>query len=253
MPSVSLYTALPSITSPSASKGRDFRCTLYADDFSLSYASFRFDVAERHIQLALGRVTHWADSHGFKFSPTKTVAMLFSRSRGEFKDPDLFLYDRKLLVVEMTRFLGLILDKRLTWLPHLQDLKAVCQRRMSLLRFLSHVSWGADRTILFCLYHSFILSKLDYGSQVYASATSPRLRTLDSVHHGGIRLATGAFRSCPIPSLLVDAGVLPLDLHRQTQIARLRWNLTMVMCRRARRMDLFSFLLVAFSQSFAGL
>ena len=25
---------------------RDFRCTLYADDFSLSYASFRLDVAE---------------------------------------------------------------------------------------------------------------------------------------------------------------------------------------------------------------
>ena len=57
---------------------RDFRCTLYADDFSLSYASFRLEVAERHIQLALGRVTRWADSHGFKFSPTKTVALLFS-------------------------------------------------------------------------------------------------------------------------------------------------------------------------------
>ena len=90
---------------------------------------------------------------------------------------------------------------------------------MSLLRFLSHVSWGADRTILLRLYHSFVhfvLSKLDYGFQVYASVTSPRLHTLDSVHHGGIRLATGTFRSCPIPSLLVNAGVLPLDLHRQT-------------------------------------
>ncbi len=85
---------------------------------------------------------------------------------------------------------------------------------MSLLRFLSHVSWGADRTILLRLYCSFILSKLDYGSEVYTSATSPRLRTLDSVHHGEIR-------PCPIPSLLVDAGMLPLDLHRQNQMARL--------------------------------
>lgn len=147
--------------------------------------------------------------------------MLFSRGRSEFEDPDLYLYGRRLPVVETTRFLGLVLDRRLTWLPHLQDLKAVCQRRMSLLRFLSHVSWGADRTILLRLYHSFILSKLDYGSQIYASTTSPRLCTLDPVHHGGIRLATGAFRSRPIPSLLVDAGVLPLDLHRQTQMARL--------------------------------
>ena len=35
---------------------RDFRCTLYADDFSLSYASSCLDVVKRHIQLALGRV-----------------------------------------------------------------------------------------------------------------------------------------------------------------------------------------------------
>ena len=160
--------------------------------------------------MALDRVTRWADSYGIKFSPTKTVALLFSRSRSEFRDPDLYLYGRRLPVIESTRFLGLILDRRLIWLPLLRDLKTVCQRRMSQLRFLSHVSWGVDRTILLRLYHSFLLSKLDYGSQVLASATSTRLRTLDSVHHGGIRLATEGFRSCPIPSLLVDAGVLPL-------------------------------------------
>ena len=83
---------------------QDFRCTLYADDFSLSYASSRLDVAKRHIQLPLGR----ADSYGFKYSPTKTVAMLFSQSRSEFRDPDLCLYSRRLPVVETTRFLGLI-------------------------------------------------------------------------------------------------------------------------------------------------
>ena len=146
---------------------RDLRCTLYADDFSLFCASSRLDVAERHIQLAFGWVTHWADSHGLKFFHTNTVAMLFSRSRGEFRDPDLYLYDRRLPVVETTLVLGLMLDGRLTWLPIMRDLKTICQRRMSLLRFLSHVSWGADRTILLRLYHSFILSKLDYGSQVY--------------------------------------------------------------------------------------
>ena len=145
---------------------RNFRCTLYADDFSFSYASSRLDVAERHIQLALGRVTCWADSHGFKFSPTKTVVMLFSWSRGEFRVPGLFLYSRRLPVVETTRFLDLIFDRRLTWLPHHRDLKAVCQRRMSLLRLPSHVFLVADRTILLRLFHSFIVSKLDYGSQI---------------------------------------------------------------------------------------
>ncbi|MPC84245.1 hypothetical protein E2C01_078975 [Portunus trituberculatus] len=47
-----------------------------------------------------------------------------------------------------------------------------------------------------------------------------RLRTLDPVHHAGVRFATGAFRLSPIPSLLVDAGFWPLDLRRQSSMLR---------------------------------
>lgn len=70
------------------------------------------------------------------------------------------------------------------------------------------------------MHRTLILSKLEYGCEVYSSATEARLRMLDSVHHAGVRLATGAFRSSPIPSLLVDAGVLPLDLRRQSLLLR---------------------------------
>ena len=35
----------------------DIHCSFYVDDFSISYASSRLHVAERHIQLALNRVT----------------------------------------------------------------------------------------------------------------------------------------------------------------------------------------------------
>ena len=59
-----------------------------------------------------------------------------------------------------------------------------------------------------------------YGCEVYSSATPSRLRMLDSVHHAGIRLATGAFKTSPVPSLLIDAGEMPLDLHRQKVILR---------------------------------
>ena len=57
----------------------DINCTLYVDDFSIFYSSHHLDVAERHIQLILGRITHWAESHGFQFSLTKTVTMHFTQ------------------------------------------------------------------------------------------------------------------------------------------------------------------------------
>ena len=75
-------------------------------------------------------------------------------------------------------------------------------------------------TLLLLLHRTLILPKLEYGCEVYSSATEAHLRVLDSVYHAGIRLATGAFRSSPIPSLLVDAGLLPLDVRRQSSLLR---------------------------------
>ena len=194
--------------------------TLFVDDLSLSFAASKMSAAERKLQITINRVIKWGEQHGFKFSFSKSVVMHFCRLRGVHPDPDLYIHDQRISCVEQTRFLGLIFDNRLSWVPHLKDLKNRCMKALDILRVLSHVSWGADRNQLLHLYKSLVLSKLAYGCEIYSSATKARLSILDPVHHAGIRLATGAFRSSPIPSLLVDAGELPLDLHRQSLIIR---------------------------------
>ena len=195
-------------------------CTLYVDDLSISFAASRMAIAERKIQLAINQITHWANRKGFKFSTSKTVVVHFCRIRGVHPDPDLSLYDQRIPCVSETRFLGLIFDNRLTWAPHLKNLKMKCIDAMKILKILSHTNWGADRVTLLKLYRTLILSKLNYGCEIYSSASPNMLKVLDSVHHLCIRLATGAFKSSPIPSLLVDAGEMPLTLHRKSALVR---------------------------------
>lgn len=139
--------------------------------------------------------------------------------RGSIREPDLYMYSRRLSTAEVKLFLSVIFDHRLIWLPHLRDFKAAYTKQLSFLRVLSHLSLIADRTHLH-MYLSLIMSKLEYGCQLYYSAPTPRLLILDSIYHAEIRLATGAFQSCPIPILKVVAGVLPLDLHNQILVAR---------------------------------
>ena len=62
------------------------------------------------------------------------------------------------------------------------------------LRVLLHSSWGADRVTMRKLHHPILLSKNLYGCEVYSS-TSSRLKILDSVHHCGVCLSSGAFKS----------------------------------------------------------
>ena len=91
---------------------------------------------------------------------------------------------------------------------------------VDLLKVLSCTKWGADRKHLLQLHRALVVSKLSYGSEVYSSATKPRLDCLNSVHNAGVRLSIGAFKSSPITSLLVDAREIPLELIRQSNLIK---------------------------------
>lgn len=87
---------------------------------------------------------------------------------------------------------------------------------MNILKILSHTTWGSDRKCLMDLYKSLIRTRLDYGAVIYQSATPSTLKTLDPVHHLGIRLATGAFRTSPVESLYVEANEWSLHFQRSS-------------------------------------
>ena len=63
--------------------------------------------------------------------------------------------------------------------------------------------WGADKTTLVHLYRSLVRSKLDYGCIIYGSARTSYSKALDAVHHQGLWLCLGAFRTSPTDSLYV--------------------------------------------------
>ena len=83
------------------------------------------------------------------------------------------------------------------------------------MKVLSHTNWGADCTVLLQLYRYLIRSKLDYGSILYGSARKSYLMELDAVHHQGLRLALGAFRTSSVESLYVEAEEPLLYLRRK--------------------------------------
>jgi len=189
-------------------------CTLYVDDFALYGISANLPSLVRRMQLALNRVVKWSENNGFTFSEEKTVVMRFSKIRNILPEPELTMYGRTLDVVNQCKFLGLTLDNKLTYIPHIKRLKQNCTRTLNVMKSLSGTEWGADREPLLMIYRSLIRSKLDYASQIYSSATKTALKMLDSVHHAGIRLSIGAFRSSPVESLYVESTEPSLYLRR---------------------------------------
>ena len=113
------------------------------------------------------------------------------------------------------KFLGVIFDRKLSFISHIKHLKEKCTKALNLLRVIAHTTWGADQQTLLHLYRALIRSKLDYGCIVYGSARISYLRMLDPVQNHALRLCLGAFRTSPSSSLCILANEPPLHLRRQ--------------------------------------
>ena len=105
-------------------------------------------------------------------------------------------------VVTETKFLGVVFDHKLTFIPHIKYLKLKCQKALNLLRVVS----------------ALIRSKIDYGCMVYGSARQSDLQMLEPIQNQALRICLNAFRSSPKESLHVEANEQPLHIREIRRI-----------------------------------
>ncbi|CAF4948803.1 unnamed protein product, partial [Rotaria socialis] len=78
------------------------------------------------------------------------------------------------------KVLGMTLDApKLTWKPHIDRIKTESINRLQTLKAVTGTTWGADRKMLKMMFKSFVLSKINYGSILYDSASETNLKSLD--------------------------------------------------------------------------
>jgi hypothetical protein len=149
--------------------------------------------------------------NGFKLSSSKTVGMHFCNKRELHPDPEFRLYNSPIKIVPEAKFLDLLFDSKLTFLPHIKNKSLTV---LNILKFVSSTDWVADSTVLLNLYRSLIRSILDYGCIVYGSARPSYIKLFHAVHHQGLRLSLGAFRTSPVEILYVEAKEHSLENRR---------------------------------------
>lgn len=198
---------------------------LYADDLLIYVRTSNLKYAEHKLQTALNKLHEWASNNGLNFTPDKTVCINFNRlTKPVINNPVLKLNNIILEFKSEKRFLGLKYDHKLSWKGHISDIKAKCNLKLNLMKVISKQNWGADRNSLLKIYKTTVLSVLDFGCQIYNSASNSLLKKLDPIHHLGIRLSSGAYHSSPVLSICSEAGELPLKFRRKLLCLNLTLN-----------------------------
>ena len=190
--------------------------SLFVDDFAVYIEGKHLKHLERSMQLCINKIQKWVAENGFKFSISKTTCVHFHKQR-IYTEPTLHLDGQAIPVKDEVKYLGLVFDKKLDFKPHILYLKKKCQKALNILRVVGHTDWGADKSTLLKIYRTLVRSKLDYGCAVYGSTKHYILKSLDPIHHQGLRIALGAFRTSPVQSLYAEAGE-PSLRHRRLKL-----------------------------------
>jgi hypothetical protein len=140
--------------------------------------------------------------------------MRFCSKRTPHPEPSLRLCNTEIPEVNETKFVGIIFNSKLTFKPHIANLKKVHESHEPA-SVVAHTDWGVDSTTLFRLYRYVVRSKLDYGCVVDGSARASCLESFGRVQNAALRICLRTFQTTPVSRLHVEANELPLRLRNQ--------------------------------------
>ena len=149
-----------------------------------------------------------------KLSHTKTVTAAFHLHNREAKrELKVCNIGKTLPFCPVPTYLGVKLDRSLTYRTHLEALRKKLCTRVSLLRRLVGTGWGPSAKTLRTAALSLVHSTAEYCAPVWCR--SVHIRLIDSVLNDALRIVTGCLRPTPSVYLPVLSGIQPAELLRQ--------------------------------------
>ena len=131
----------------------------------------------------------WLDEWRIKSSKTKSVHITFTTRKGNWSTVN--LYDRSLPSVNEVKYLGMYLDKKLTWTKHFKRKKTMDLKRRK-------TYWLVGRKSQLSLYNKLIIYKAiiklvwTYGIQLWGAACNSKLDIIQRFQSESLRLMLDA-------------------------------------------------------------
>ena len=215
-PFSSLFSLMTFVTScPLTSSPR----ALHADDLALWTKAEQVTTSGFRMQEAMNLMSDRAKEWLVMINRTKTEATCFSLSskREEFI---LQINEQEIHQQDTPTYLGVKLNRKLTWCPHISTMHSKGLRKMALMKKLAGTKWGANMKILTQVYTATVRPHMEYASSAWSSAAKTNLDQLTKTQNAGLRIITGGIETIPISELGRTAGVLSLGERREDKLVR---------------------------------
>ena len=196
----------------------------YADDACLITTGRTIGTTLLMMQRAIDRAVKWGKNKGLNFSSTKTQAMiLHNRQKFEYPGTPLLINGSDIPFVEEVRYLGVFLDQKLTWRPHIEKKVASAKALLFKMKNALGISWGPKPHLVRWIYTGVVRPAITYGSLVWQHAAQNRTQTnkLKRLHAIILRMLAPKRKSTPgIAGMEMIAYLPPIPLFMKGEAVK---------------------------------
>ena len=143
-------------------RNKGFHVQAYADDVAILVTGTNMLWIKGRAQKALNIASNWAHNQELQFSSKKTEIVLFTNKR----KPDfgiLRLNGRQLEISKEATLLGVTLDSKLTWKPHITRIARKATAALLQCRQIVGRAWGLNPTSMRWIYTAMIRPVITYA------------------------------------------------------------------------------------------
>ena len=157
---------------------------LFADDTTIMYSCDDFNQLQSTLEAEGNKVIEWLKANKLVINLTKTQSMLFSFKRG---NPNFSLNLENAIIEEqqVTTFLGVLIDNKLTWKSHIAHLCSKISKAIAILRLLRP---SFPKNILKMIYMSLIYSYFNYCNLIWGAAENSIIDPLFKLQKKAVRI-----------------------------------------------------------------
>jgi len=182
---------------------------LFADDTNLFHSDKNIQNLFNTVNSELSSLSNWFKANKMSLNIKKTKYILFTNKKVDLigLNLDLNIDGIVLDCVDSTKFLGVIVDKKLSWHDHINHISSKISRGLGIL---GRVRRLLPREILLLLYHTLIYPYLSYCCIAWGRAAKNVLSRLIILQKRAVRIITGAEYRASTGSLFKELNILKL-------------------------------------------
>lgn len=194
----------------------------YADDSAIAIQTKHLEEGEEILTQDLQKLEKYFKQWRLCPNPSKTEVTAFHLNhRISTQELNITFCGKRLRNNPNPKYLGVTLDRSLTYRKHLENTAGKLKTRNNIIRKLAGTTWGAHANTLRTASLALVYSVAEYCAPVWYR--SAHVHRVDTQLNESLRIITGTLRSTPVPWLHVLASIPPPQLRRQ-QAAAHAWK-----------------------------